>query len=160
MVIQNWSTTAFDAVRAMESNHIGAVIVQESGRVVGIVSDRDLALRVIGSDLDPRAALLHDVMTPDPATLSITDSEELAARLMRIHHVRRVPISNGGVAVGIVTLDDLILSGQIDLATLAEIVKVQLAEPAASKPAGFIHPTRRPRPAPRDSQADDGRYPK
>ena len=82
-VIQNSSTSVYDAVRALESNHIGAIIVQDAGRVVGIVTDRDLALRVIGFDLDPKEALLHDVMTPEPATLSITDSEEQAIKWAR-----------------------------------------------------------------------------
>jgi len=145
MVVQNWSTTAYDAARAMEDNHVGAIVVQGSGRVVGIVTDRDLALRVVGSDLDPREVLLHDVMTPEPVTLSIAASEEQAATLMRVSHARRIPILNGGSVAGIVTLDDLILSGSIDLATAAEIVDAQLAEPAASKPAGVTHPTRRPR---------------
>ncbi len=148
MVVQNWSTTAYEAARAMGNNHIGAIVVQESGRIVGIVTDRDLALRVIGFDLDPKEVLLHDVMTPEPVTLSIADSEEQAAMLMRASHARRIPILNGGAAAGIVTLDDLILSGSIDLVTAAEIVEVQLAEPAASKPAGVTHPTRRPRSLP------------
>jgi len=129
-------------VRALESNHIGAIVVQDAGRVVGVVTDRDLALRVIGFELDPEEALLHDVMTPDPATLSITDSEEQAIKLMRARHVRRVPIVEAGRAVGIVTLDDLILFGKVDLITAAQIIEVQLAEPATNKAAGMGYPTR------------------
>jgi len=141
-VIQNSGTSAYNAVRALESNHIGAIIVQDADRVVGIVTDRDLALRVIGFDLDAKETQLHDEMTPEPATLSIGDSEEQAIKLMRARHVRRIPITDGTRAVGIVTLDDLILTGTVDLVTASEIVEVQLAEPAASKPAGVPHPTR------------------
>jgi uncharacterized protein (DUF2267 family)/predicted transcriptional regulator len=141
-VIQNSSTSAYDAVRALESNHIGAIVVQDAGRVVGIVTDRDLALRVIGFELDPKETPLHEVMTPEPTTLSISDSEQQAITLMRARHVRRLPVVEDGRAVGIITLDDLILSGEVDLIEAAEIVEVQLAEPAANKTAGISYPTR------------------
>ena len=126
-IIQNSSTSVYAAVRALESNHIGAIVVQDAGHVVGIVTDRDLALRGIGFDLPAKETSLEEIMTPEPATLSITDSEEHAVSLMRARHVRRVPIVNdGGHAVGIVTLDDLILSGHVDLAAAAEIIRAQL----------------------------------
>lgn len=141
-VIQNSSTSAYDAVRALENNHIGAIVVQDLGHVVGIVTDRDLALRVTGFDLPPKETPLVDVMTPEPATLSVYDTEQQAADLMKTRRVRRIPIVDGERVAGIVTLDDLILSGAIDFATLAEIVDAQLTEPARAKPSGLAHPTR------------------
>jgi len=93
VVVQSPSRSAYDAARAMESNRIGAVVVQDSGRVVGIVTDRDLALRVIGYELNPTEARLRDVMTPNPATLTVHDSEEQALELMRARRVRRIPRS-------------------------------------------------------------------
>jgi uncharacterized protein (DUF2267 family) len=141
-VIQNSSTSAYDAVRALENNHIGAIVVQDLGRVVGIVTDRDLALRVAGFDLPPKETPLCDVMTPEPATLSIYDSEEQAADLMRLRHVRRIPIVDGERVMGIVTLDDLIVSGAVDFRTVADVVDAQLTEPARAKPPGVTYPTR------------------
>jgi CBS domain-containing protein len=73
----------YDAVRALQDNHIGAIIVYDAGRVVGIVTDRDLLLRVLGLDLDPVKTHLGDIMTREPATLSIEDSEQQAIELMR-----------------------------------------------------------------------------
>ena len=64
------STAVLDAARAIENNNIGAVVVQDQGRVVGIVTDRDLAVRVVGRALDPRTTPLAGVMTTPVATLA------------------------------------------------------------------------------------------
>jgi uncharacterized protein (DUF2267 family) len=152
LIVQNADATAYEAIRAVSANHIGAVIVQDKGRVVGIVTDRDLACRTVGADLDPKHTRLHDVMSPEPTTISIDETEEQAALLMRARHVRRIPIVSDGRAAGIVTLDDLLMTGAVDLATGGEIVESQLAEPAASKPPGVAHPIRM-----RDRRVGNGR---
>ena len=141
-VVQRPSTTVYDAARTLENNHIGAIIVQDSGRVVGIATDRDLALRTIGFELDPKEATLHDVMSAEPVTLEIDDTEEQASALMRARHVRRMPIVDGERGAGIVTLDDLIMAGSLDSEAAAQIIEAQLAEPAHAKPPGIPHPTR------------------
>jgi uncharacterized protein (DUF2267 family)/predicted transcriptional regulator len=143
-VIQSSGTSVYDATRALENNHIGAIVVQDAGHVVGIVTDRDLAQRVIGFELDPKETRLADVMTPDPTTVSIDDDEEQAAKLMRARHVRRIPIvDEEGRAAGIVTLDDLVMDAAVDPSIAADIIEAQLAEPAPAKPAGATHPVRR-----------------
>jgi len=77
---------------------------------VGVLSDRDAALRVVGFQLDPTEVTLKDVMTEHPATLPIQQSERAALELMRDRHVRRIPLLDGDAVVGLVTLEDLILS--------------------------------------------------
>jgi signal-transduction protein with cAMP-binding, CBS, and nucleotidyltransferase domain len=143
-VVQNASTTVYDAVRALEGNHIGAVIVHDGGEVVGIVTDRDLALRVVGAGLAPEHTTLHDVMTRNPVTLSIEASEAQAVMLMRAHHVRRIPILDGERVAGVVTLDDLLMSGAVNTENAGAIVESQLREPASLKPAGDLYPMRLP----------------
>lgn len=144
LVIQNPKTSVYEAVRAMESNHIGYVIVQDRHEIVGVLTDRDVALRVIGNHLDPDATPLRDVMTNQPVTLPVQASEEEALSLMRDRHIRRVPVLDSGEAVGLVTLDDLILSKHVDQDALAEIILAQLSEPAEHKPEGSVHPTSPP----------------
>lgn len=141
IVVRSAHSSAFEAVRAMADNHVGAVAVQEEGRLVGIATDRDLALRVIGLELNPRTTRLRDVMSPEPVTLSPTDSEEQAIKLMRARHVRRIPIVDEGSIVGLVTLDDLLLAHSVDASAAAEIVDAQLCEPSLHKPAGQVYPT-------------------
>jgi uncharacterized protein (DUF2267 family) len=144
MVVLKPSVSAHEAVRALEHNHVGAIVVQEARNVVGVATDRDLALRVIGQELDPKHTALRDVMTPAPHTLAPRDTEYQAAILMRTYHVRRIPIVEQGRAVGIVTLDDLILSGTVDVEMAGDIIDAQLSEPAPGKLSGFQHPVELP----------------
>jgi uncharacterized protein (DUF2267 family) len=148
------TTSAYDATRALEDNHSGAILVHEEGRLVGIVTDRDLACRVVGFGLDPNEAVLADIMTPAPATVSVHDTEDVAASVMRDRHVRRLPVLDGDRTAGIVTLDDLVLSGAVERSMIAAIIEAQLAEPARAKPPGETHPTRAGSPQAHEERRD------
>jgi len=154
MVVLNGNTSVYDAARAMESNHVGAVMVQDEGKLSGIVTDRDLALRVIGYELDPHQTWLCDIMTSDPAWVSVDQSEEQALELMRDRHVRRLPILSAGKVVGVLSLDDVILSHAAAPHVLSAIVRSQLAEPAPHKPAGVVHPQRLAHESPGEAPSD------
>ncbi len=144
LVVLRPAATAFEAARALADNHVGAIVVQDRVEVVGIVTDRDLSVRVTGSGVDPMVTLVFDVMSPAPVTLSAEDSEEHAIEVMRQQHVRRLPIRDDtGRVAGMVTLDDLILAGKIDSQAAAAIVESQLAQPAKLKPEGSTHPAAR-----------------
>jgi len=142
LVIQSLETPVYDAARAMESNHIGLVVVADQGKVVGVLTDRDIALRVVGFQLDPTQTALKDVMTEHPATLPIAASEEAAIELMRDRHVRRIPLVEQDKVVGLVTMDDLMLSRSADRDALREVIRAQLSEPAVFKRKGELHPTK------------------
>ena len=142
LVVQNSNTSAYDAARALQSNHVGAIVVQDAGVVTGIVTDRDLALRVVGNELEAKRVKLQDVMTREPATVSIEDTEQRVVDLMRNRHIRRVPIVDGTRVAGMVSLDDLLLRGSVEPLHAAEIVEAQLSEPAPHKPAGKTFPAR------------------
>lgn len=128
-----------EAARALERNRIGAVVVQYQGRVVGIITDRDLAVRALGRERDPEFTRIADVMTPDPVTLRPADGVEDAVRLMQEHNIRRIPLVEGERVVGMVTLDDLLLDEAAPGEALAAIVEAQIAEggpaPSARNPA-------------------------
>jgi CBS-domain-containing membrane protein len=141
LVVQRPDTSAYDAIRAMEDNHIGAVIVYGEDEVLGIVTDRDLAVRVLGEDLEPREIPLEDVMSSPVSVLPPTATEADAARLMLENHVRRIPLVDGARLVGLVTLDDLASEQAIDAPTLAAIVRAQLSDRSRHERAGPIRPT-------------------
>jgi CBS domain-containing protein/uncharacterized protein (DUF2267 family) len=143
LVVQRPNTTLYDAIRAMEDNHIGCVLVQD-GDNVALVTDRDIALEVVAFELDPFETELRDVISTPATVLPVSASVSDAAALMLDRHVRRIPIVDQGRLVGIVTLDDLILDQAVDGATLASIVRAQLSEPARLKRDGQPRPTRRP----------------
>jgi len=140
LLVQSPETRLYDAARAMEDNHVGAVLVHDGQALVGIVTDRDLGLKVIGDDLDAFEFHLSDVMSSPVATVPPSSTVAEVVDLMLDRHVRRIPIVEGATVLGIVTLDDLLLEEAVEPATLAGIVRRQLAEPSRLKPAGRVRP--------------------
>jgi uncharacterized protein (DUF2267 family)/predicted transcriptional regulator len=134
MVVLDSNSSVLEAARAIEHNNIGAVIVQSKGCIVGLLTDRDLAVRVLGRGLDPEETTLGEVMTTPVVTLAPTDSQNDAIRLMQQRNIRRIPLVEAERVVGIVTLDDLLLDEAAPLDQLAAVVEAQIGEggPAAS----------------------------
>lgn len=128
LVVLNPNSPVLDAARAIEQNRIGAVVIQDKGQVVGIVTDRDLAVRVLGRGLDAKATRLSEVMTQSPVTLAPADSREDAIRLMQERNIRRIPLVEEGRVVGMVTLDDLLLDEVAPIEELAVVVQGQIGE--------------------------------
>jgi CBS domain-containing protein len=102
--------SVLEAARRMRDRQVGTlVILDDVGRPVGLLTDRDLALRVVAAGGDPRAVSVGDVMTKDPRTVGERTSIEAALSLMRSGSFRRLPIVNDdGKLVGIVSLDDVL----------------------------------------------------
>jgi CBS domain-containing protein len=96
-----------EAARAMREQDIGDVIVIEHNQVCGIVTDRDIAVRIVAEAQDPAATTLAAICSHSLLTVTPTDSVEEAIRLMCLHAVRRLPVVEAGKAVGIVSLGDL-----------------------------------------------------
>lgn len=97
------------ACQLMEENNIGCLIAEDNGKLCGIVTDRDIALKVAGALRDPETTRVKDIMTPDPIRISMDKDLRQLTSLMHAFHVRRVPIVNGhDTIVGIITLDDII----------------------------------------------------
>jgi CBS domain-containing protein/uncharacterized protein (DUF2267 family) len=126
VVVMNPLATVHEAARAMARRQVGAVLVGEHGRADGIVTDRDLALSVVGSGLDPTRTILHDVMSAAPVTVDVNDTLEDVAQTMRDAACRRLPITASGKIVGIISLDDLIANRAVESDALASIVRAQL----------------------------------
>ena len=102
-------TNITEACQLMEQNNVGCLIAERQGKLCGIVTDRDIALRVAGAKRDPDKTLVKDIMTPDPIRISVDKDLRQLTAMMHAYHVRRVPIVNGfDTTLGIVTLDDLI----------------------------------------------------
>jgi len=103
------ATTAMvsEAARIMLDHGIGDVIVTENDRPVGIVTDRDIAVRAFGTGTDPSSARVRDVMDGELVTIAPTETVEEAMRRMRQLDIRRLPVVEGARVVGIVSLGDL-----------------------------------------------------
>jgi len=108
-------TTAAEAARTMKSEDVGSLPIVEDGRLVGVVTDRDLAIRILaedrGADTPVGEIASRDVVTADPE-----QSLEEAARLMAEHQVRRLPVTEeDGKLVGILAQADVAQAGHDSL---------------------------------------------
>jgi CBS domain-containing protein len=114
------TASVHEAARAMRDADIGDVIVIENNQVCGIITDRDIAVRVVAEAKDPATTALADICSHSLLTVTPTDSVEHAVRLMRTHTIRRLPVVEEGKAVGIVSLGDLAVERDPD-SVLGEI---------------------------------------
>jgi CBS domain-containing protein len=99
--------TVADAAREMRDGDVGSVVVIENGAVAGIITDRDIAVRVVAQGLDPDATRVAEVATMRPVTLTVDQSVDDAIRLVREQNVRRIIVLQDGRPAGIVSLGDL-----------------------------------------------------
>ncbi|MET9064867.1 CBS domain-containing protein [Streptosporangium sandarakinum] len=94
------------AARLMSSRDTGAVIVTVDGRVSGIVTDRDIAVRVVAESKGHETPVL-EAYSGDLVTVGPDTSIDQVVQLMRSNAVRRIPVVEGDRAVGIVSIGDL-----------------------------------------------------
>jgi CBS domain-containing protein len=100
------SDTIQAAARTMAEQDVGALVVQSESKTVGIITDRDLVVRGIAEGLDVQAPV-RQVASERLVTVGPSDPVETAVEVMRAAAVRRVPVMDGDVAVGIVSIGDL-----------------------------------------------------
>jgi CBS domain-containing protein len=110
-----------DAARLMDRKMIGALVVVDGDRPVGIVTDRDLAVRGLGRQL-PGDASVDRVMSPDLVTLPADADLRKAINTFYSHAIRRLPLVEDGRMVGMLTVDDLMIDLVNDLDSLVRPV--------------------------------------
>ncbi|MFI9770642.1 CBS domain-containing protein [Streptomyces sp. NPDC052415] len=96
-----------EAAQLMRAQDIGDVLVADGQRVVGMLTDRDITVRAVAEGVDPLTASVRSVCTPDPLVVAPQDPVTAAVALMRQHAVRRLPVVEDGLPVGMVSLGDL-----------------------------------------------------
>ena len=101
--------TAADAARKMADNNVGALPVCGSdGKLSGVISDRDLAVKVVAEGRDPSSVKLSELVGGgEVVTIGADDSVEDAIKTMKDHAVRRLPVIDGTNLVGIVSQADI-----------------------------------------------------
>lgn len=100
--------TVQEAVELMASGHYGCVLVVEGPRLVGILSERDVVVRLLDRSLDPRTEKVADHMTMEPETVSPADAIAFALNIMSVGGFRHVPVTDDtGALAGIVSIRDV-----------------------------------------------------
>ena len=96
-------TTVSRAARMMAKKNVGAVLVVEEDELIGILTERDIAFRVVARGLEARTTRLADVMTPSPATVGPDKPFGHALLRMQEGGFRHLPVIEDGKVVGIVS---------------------------------------------------------
>ena len=101
-----------EAIKRMVAEKKGSVLVAREGLLkecLGIVTTSQIFLKVFAEGLDPAAVAVTEIMTPSPlVTIDLDATTREAARLMREHNIRRLPVMKEGALVGIITSKDLL----------------------------------------------------
>ncbi|HEY3194655.1 MAG TPA: CBS domain-containing protein [Candidatus Dormibacteraeota bacterium] len=103
------SASAIDAARSMRDQNIGDVIVVKNGEICGVVTDRDIVVRVIADGRDPASVTLGEICSTDVATVEADENVDTVEKMMREKAIRRVPVVESGRPVGVISLGDLVM---------------------------------------------------
>jgi CBS domain-containing protein len=113
--------TVVKAAQRMRDGRVGSLVVARRGRPIGIVTDRDIVVRAIAEQRDPAHDRIGNYVTYDPVTVYVYEGIETASERMRRYGVRRLPIVDAdGMAIGIVTADDLLVLLGGEMAAVCE----------------------------------------
>jgi CBS domain-containing protein len=106
------NATVADAAKVMAQEDVGPVPIVEDGRLVGIVTDRDIVVRVVAEGRDPNATTVKEIASTDLVTVSPGDDLDEALNLLAERQVRRLPVVEGDRLVGIVAQADVARLGK------------------------------------------------
>jgi CBS domain-containing protein len=103
------SVSVVEAARLMREQDIGSLPITDDEKLVGMITDRDITMRVVAEAADPKMTSVEDVYSQDLISVEPDKDLEEALRLMARHQVRRLPVVENGRLVGIVAQADIAL---------------------------------------------------
>jgi len=117
-------SSVYEAVTVMKNEDCGVVpVVDQDGKCVGIVTDRDICLKVVLDRKDPETTSLQDIMTPNPVTCRAEDSLDDIIRKMEKYMVRRIlVVDDNNKCIGIISEADIALKVE-DKRKVAELIE-------------------------------------
>ena len=116
--------TVHQAVQKMVKFDIGSVIVINSGRPVGILTDTNILRRIVAPRLDPATVWVKDIMTSPLITVDENTPLEEAARIMAEKKINRLPVLRNGKLVGLLSSSDIVKASPTQLSILEELLRV------------------------------------
>ena len=102
------SASVFDAVKLMAEKNIGALLVKEGERIVGVVTERDYARKIILMARSSKDTPVRDIMTADVMFVQPDRTSEECMALMTENRLRHLPVLDQGKLVGLVSIGDLV----------------------------------------------------
>lgn len=102
------TTTLVDCANLMSDKHVGSLLVEDKGKIVGIVTEQDMVRKGIAKLLDPAKAHIEKVMETELMTISPDKDIFEALTMMRDYNIRHVPVLDKGKFVGFLTIKDIL----------------------------------------------------
>ena len=97
-----------DAIRLMAEKRVGALLVMEAGKLVGIVSERDYARKVVLQGRSSKDTPVRDIMTSDVVSIGHHDSLDHCMQLVTSRRIRHLPVLDGDSVLGVISIGDLV----------------------------------------------------
>lgn len=106
-------TMVAEVAKTMKNENVGSVPVCSNGRVVGIITDRDIVIRKIAEGTNAATTKAEEVMTPGVVTVSSNMDIHDAAKLMSDKQIRRLPVVDNGTLVGMLAIGDIAVRSKL-----------------------------------------------
>lgn len=100
--------TIYDAIKLMAEKNVGALLVLENDKLVGIVSERDYSRKVMLRGKTSRDSYVREIMTTELTTAHPRETIEECLRFMTDKHIRHLPVVDGGELRGVISIGDLV----------------------------------------------------
>jgi CBS domain-containing protein len=101
--------SVYSAIELMAEKRVGALLVVDDGKLVGIISERDYARKVILKGRSSKDTFVREIMTPSPITITCDTSVDEAMRIMTENRFRHLPVINSeGKVAGVLSIGDLV----------------------------------------------------
>ena len=107
----------------MRTESVGCVVVVDAGEPIGLVSDRDLAMLVLGGETDPESTAVEAILDEEVVTVTAETGVYELLEVMSERGVRRLPVVSDGDLVGIVSLSDVVVLLGMELQQVANVIR-------------------------------------
>jgi CBS domain-containing protein len=119
-----------EAARLMRDQNVGSLPVVEEGRLIGMITDRDIVIRLVAESRDVESATVADAYSDQPVTVEPEEDLDQALNLMARYQVRRLPVTEGDRLIGMITQADVALEEKEK--TTGEVVQA-ISEPSGAE---------------------------
>jgi len=102
------SSTVFNALKILGEKNIGALLIMEDGKLLGILSERDYARKIILKGKTSHETPVSEIMTENPFTVQPHDSIESCMSIMSDKHIRHLPVVSDGTVLGMISIGDVV----------------------------------------------------